>query len=100
MHVKHADDSDRDRREQSLLAAHGAERVVPARELCLEEVAFHEERPRGLEMECFVHGAIVLLLFRPVPDEQYDRRKKRQPGTVCPALSASLYCIKDKNRDI
>ena len=32
----------------------------------------------------------VLLLFRPMPDEQPDRREERQPGTLCPALPPSL----------
>lgn len=35
----------------------GAERIVPARELSLEEVRLMKEKT-GLEVECFVHGAL------------------------------------------
>ena len=35
----------------------GATRIVPAREISLEEVRRMKERT-GLEMECFVHGAM------------------------------------------
>lgn len=39
------------------LKEHGAVRVVPARELALEEVRDIAKRT-GLELECFVHGAL------------------------------------------
>ena len=32
----------------------------------------------------------LLLLFRSVPDEQHDRRKKRKPGKMCTALPFAL----------
>ena len=34
----------------------------------------------GLEIECFVHGAFVLLLFRTVLNEQYDWRTEGNRG--------------------
>lgn len=41
----------------SFLKEQGVERIVPARELSLEEVRLMREET-GLEMECFVHGAM------------------------------------------
>lgn len=38
-------------------AEHGAERIVPARELSLAEIRDMKEKT-GLEIECFVHGAM------------------------------------------
>ncbi len=43
-----------------LLASLGAERIVPARELTLREIAEIHAQPdlKSLEIECFVHGAL------------------------------------------
>lgn len=41
----------------ALLKTHGICRVVPARELSLEEIKILKEKT-GLEIECFVHGAL------------------------------------------
>lgn len=41
----------------SILKGLGVERIVPARELSLEEVRALKERT-GLEIECFIHGAM------------------------------------------
>ena len=41
----------------SLLKEMGATRVVPAREMSLEEVK-HMKKETGLEIECFIHGAM------------------------------------------
>ncbi len=41
----------------ALLKEMGATRVVPAREMSLEEVK-HMKEETGLEMECFIHGAM------------------------------------------
>ncbi|MCM1122709.1 MAG: U32 family peptidase [Eubacterium sp.] len=41
----------------SFLKEHGVERIVPARELSLEEVRRIKEET-GLEIECFIHGAM------------------------------------------
>lgn len=41
----------------ALLKEQGAVRIVPARELSLEEVAFLKKET-GVEVECFVHGAM------------------------------------------
>ncbi len=40
----------------------------------------------------------LLLLFRSVSDEQYDRRKKRQPGKMCTALPSAVSGIQDGKR--
>lgn len=42
----------------SLLKAMGAVRVVPARELSLEEIRLLKERIPDMEVECFIHGAM------------------------------------------
>ena len=68
------------------LKQYGITRVVPARELSLGEIR-DMKRQTGLEMECFVH---VLLLFRTVPSQQYDRRTERQQRTVRTAVPSSL----------
>ena len=64
----------------------GATRVVPARELSLEEIAvMHEASP--LEIETFIHGALCYSY-----SEQYFWREKRQQRPVCTALQASIQC--------
>ena len=73
------------------LKEQGAVRVVPARELALEEVYDIVEQT-GLEMECFVHGGALLLLLRAVPAEQPDWRTQRKQRAVCAAVQAPLYC--------
>ena len=50
----------------AFMEGQGISRVVPARELSLEEVRMIKEKT-GLEIECFVHGALCLLLFRSMP---------------------------------
>ena len=62
----------------ALLEKLGASRVVPAREIS------------GNRMFC-ARGTL-LLLFRSVSDEQYDRRTQREPWTLCTAVQTSL-CI-------
>ena len=71
------------------LEQQGVTRVVPARELTLEELAsMHRESP--IEIEAFIHGGALLQHIRSVPYEQYDRRKKRKPGKMCSALPPCL----------
>ena len=41
---------------------------------------------------------VVLLLFRAMTVKQHDRREKRQPGAVRPALQASLADGRPKDR--
>ena len=72
-----------------LLQKAGATRVVTARELSLEEIK--------KILRCHAYGnrefrsrSPLLLLFRSVPDEQHDRRKKRKPGKMCTALPFAL----------
>ena len=48
------------------------------------------KKQTGLEMECFVHGALLLLLFRTVSAKQHDWWTKWQQGTVCAAMSSAL----------
>lgn len=41
----------------------GAERIVPARELSLDELAdLRAKMPKEMEIECFVHGAMLSLI--------------------------------------
>lgn len=72
-----------------VLQRHGVTRVVPARELSLDEVQQIIEET-GIEVETFVHGCALLLLFRTVPFQQHDRRQERQPGTMRAAMPASV----------
>ena len=63
---------------------------MTARELSLPEIRrIYDET--GVEIESFIHGAPLLLLFRAVPDEQPVRRPQRQPGPVRPALPPNRY---------
>lgn len=72
-----------------LAAQAGMERVVLARELSLDEI---NKICHGTdtEIEVFIHGRFVRVLFGPVPDEQPDRWSQRQPGPLCPALPFAL----------
>ena len=68
-----------------LLKELGAVRIVPARELSLEEIRRIKEKT-GLEIETFIHGAMCYSYS----GQQPDRRTQRQPGTVRPALQAAV----------
>ena len=71
----------------------GCCRVVPAREVSLEEIRrIYDET--GMDIETFVHGGAVLLLFRTVPYEQPDRGQKRKQGPVRPDLPPAVFCQK------
>ena len=60
----------------------GAERVVLARELSIQEIREIREKISA-DLEVFVHGAI---LFRPLPPEQLFHRPGQQSGRLCPGL--------------
>ena len=61
----------------------GAERIVPARELSLEEINWSGDR-------MFCAWCFVLLLFRTVLNEQYDWRAEWKPRGVCAAMQTSI----------
>ena len=71
------------------LKERGATRVVPARELSLEEVRRIKRNRNGNRVLCA--RSALLLLFRSVSHEQSDRRKKRKPGAVRATVSASVW---------
>ena len=71
------------------LEEQGVERVVTSRELQLEEVREITEQT-NLEVESFVHGAFLLLLFRAVSVQQYDRGKGGNRGGSVPSLAVCL----------
>lgn len=50
----------------------------------------------GLEIECFVHGALLLLLFRSVLNEQYDWRAKWKPRGMCAAMQTSINRVENR----
>ena len=72
-----------------VLQRHGVTRVVPARELSLDEVQQIDrgDRDRGRDLCTW---CALLLLFRTVPFQQHDRRQERQPGTMRAAMPASV----------
>lgn len=66
----------------------GYERVVLARELTFEEIK--ATVATGVEIEVFVHGGIVPVLFWPVPTEPLHRRPLRQQRHLRPALPPAV----------
>ena len=81
------------------LQSQGVTRVVPAREISLEEIQ-EIYRATGMEIECFVHGGVVLLLFRPVPAQQPDRRTQWKQRAVCPAVPSPVQCGSEQQKRI
>ena len=70
------------------LEQEGAARIVPSRELSLNEIRkIHQDT--NLEILCA--WCTLLLLLRPVPSQQHDWWKEWQQRAVCPALQTSLY---------
>ena len=68
----------------------GADRVILARELSLEEVAvLRAKTPKELEIEAFVHGAMCELLG-PVPALQLHDGPGRPAGRLRPALPLQI----------
>ena len=75
----------------------GAERAVLSRELSLNEIAVIS-RETGMELETFVHGALLLLLFGPVPVQQYIGRSGNRGRCAQPCrLAYSAVDEKGKN---
>ena len=69
-----------------MLKEMGCCRVVPARELSLEEISrIYKETGMDIRSRC-----LVLLLFRPMPDEQSYWRPKRKQRPLCPAMPSAL----------
>ena len=64
----------------------GAERIVPARELSLEEY----EKCNWSGDRMFCAWCFVLLLFRTVLNEQYDWRTEWKPRGMCAAMQTSI----------
>ena len=73
------------------LKEQGAARVVPARELALEEVRDIVEQT-GLEMECFVHGALCYCYSGQCLLSSLIGGTQRKQRAVCAAVQAPLYC--------
>ena len=70
----------------------GCSRVVTAREMSLEEIRrIHDET--DIEIESFVHGALLLLLFRTMSYEQPYRRQKRKQGTLRQPCRLPIQCM-------
>lgn len=74
----------------ALLEKLGASRVVRKRDQPGGDRSDPAEYFSGNRMFC-ARGTL-LLLFRSVSDEQYDRRTQREPWTLCTAVQTSL-CI-------
>lgn len=73
-------------------ADEGAERIVLARELSLEEIAeIRAKTPKELEIEAFVHGAMCNFILRPLPHLAVHDRPRRQPWCLCTAVPLELF---------
>lgn len=68
----------------------GVCRIVPARELSLEEIRLLKEQT-GLAMEVFIHGALCYCYSGQCLFSSFLGRKKRKPGTLCAAMQTALY---------
>ena len=69
----------------------GASRVVPARELSLQEVRKIREET-GLEIECFVHGALCYCYSGQCLLSSMIGGRSGNRGQCAQALQASVYC--------
>ena len=67
----------------------GVERIVPARELSLEEIK-NMKKCNWSGDRMFCAWCFVLLLFRTVLNEQYDWRAKWKPRGMCAAMQTSI----------
>lgn len=73
-------------------ADEGAERIVLARELSLEEIAeIRAKTPKELEIEAFVHGAMCISYSGRCLISQYMSRPRRQPRRMCTAVPLELF---------
>lgn len=70
----------------------GFDKIVLSRELSLEEIK-HITKNTEAEIETFVHGAALCLLFGTVHYEQHAGRQKRQPRTLRADLPVALYVV-------
>ena len=69
----------------------GADRVILARELSLDEIAeIRAKTPKDLEIETFGHGAMCVSYSGPLPALQLHDGPGRQPGRLRPALPLSI----------
>ena len=74
----------------AFLKEQGACRVVLARELSLAEIRRIKE-VTGLEIECFIHGAMCYCYSGQCLFSSILGGQKWQQRTLCPALSPALY---------
>ena len=72
------------------LKEQGACRVVPARELSLEEIRRIKE-VTGMEIECFIHGAMCYCYSGQCLFSSILGGQKRQPRQMCPAMPPAVY---------
>ena len=77
------------RRGASFMKSQGIVRCGAGQELSLEEIRIMKEET-GLEVECFVHGALCYCYSGQCLLKQHDWRQKRQPWPVRAAMQASL----------
>lgn len=68
----------------------GATRIVPAREISLEEVRRMKERT-GLEMECFVHGAMCYCYSGQCLMSSMIGGRSGNRGQWCTAVPSSIF---------
>lgn len=80
----------------AFLEQQGVSRVVLSRELSLEEIKRSGPGSRGNRGFCA--RSPLLLLFRPMPFQQYRGGKKRKQGKVRPALPPALRAFRGKRR--
>ncbi len=81
------------------LQSQGVTRVVPAREpISLEEIQ-EIYRATGMEIECFVHGALCYCYSGQCLLQQPDRRTEWKQRAVCPAVPSPLQCGSEQQKE-
>ena len=79
----------------ALLEKLGASRVVPAREISLEEIAAIRQNT-SLEIECFVHGALCYCYSGQCLMSSMIGGRSGNRGQLCTAVQTSLCSMKGK----
>lgn len=73
----------------------GAKRVVLAREMTFDQIeAMYAAIGGEIELETFIHGAGMHVLFRTLHALQLPERTEREQGGVQPALPLDLYAAR------